>query len=111
MSAAQVAAVEADQDRGRHRVDVRIGSSGGTQRAIRSPMRWVRLRTCAGVDGTADRQQLGEKTCRSCEWRKGGEPKRSNRQVPALRRPQEPTPRSGAPPVGPDIGNPRIAEL
>ena len=33
MSAAQVAAVDADHDRGRHQVDVRIGSSGGTPAA------------------------------------------------------------------------------
>ena len=73
MSAAQVAAVEADHDRGRHRVDVRIGSSGGTQPRYPLTDAVGSIAHRAGVDGTADRQQLGEKTCRSCEWCKGGE--------------------------------------
>lgn len=73
MSAAQVAAVEADHDRGRHRVDVRIRSSGRMQ--PRHPLTDAAgsIAHRAGVDGAADRQQLGEKTCRSCEWCKGGE--------------------------------------
>ena len=114
-SAAQVAAVEADHDRGRHHFASMSGSgaSAGRSRAIRSPTRWVRLRTvCAGVYGTADEAATRRGAQPPSQRVRARQTWRSHRQArgPSRRRASAPKKFLAHHENG-DIGTRRIAEL
>ena len=73
MPAAQIASIEADHDRRSHRVNVGICGSLGTQPRDTLADAAGSIAHCAGIDGSADGQQLGKQISHLSKRRERGE--------------------------------------